>query len=100
MPSCCHTVRQMIMRSLLSRQGRLGFLGNFCSRSTVILGDGAAQVAPDAAITADVIVGFPGETEEQFQHTLDLMERVKFENLNTFRRANTLLLPPAASARS
>ncbi|CAN0168982.1 unnamed protein product, partial [Hapterophycus canaliculatus] len=42
------------------------------------------QMAPDAAITGDVIVGFPGETEEQFQHTLDLMERVKFDNLNTF----------------
>ena len=44
-----------------------------------------SQLAPDAAITGDVIVGFPGETEEQFQHTLDLMERVKFDNLNTFR---------------
>lgn len=43
------------------------------------------QALPDAAITGDVIVGFPGETEEQFQHTLDLMERVKFDNLNTFR---------------
>lgn len=43
------------------------------------------QALPDAAITGDVIVGFPGETEEQFQHTLDLMEKVKFDNLNTFR---------------
>jgi len=38
---------------------------------------------PDAAITADAIVGFPGETEEQFQATLDLMEHVKFDQLNT-----------------
>lgn len=45
------------------------------------------QVAPEAAITGDVIVGFPGETEEQFQRTLDLMERIKFDNLNTFRFA-------------
>jgi tRNA-2-methylthio-N6-dimethylallyladenosine synthase len=40
--------------------------------------------APDASICGDVIVGFPGESEEQFQRTLDLMEEVKFDNLNTF----------------
>eukprot|EP00596_Hydrurales_sp_CCMP1899_P003871 CAMPEP_0119044434 /NCGR_PEP_ID=MMETSP1177-20130426/31420_1 /TAXON_ID=2985 /ORGANISM="Ochromonas sp, Strain CCMP1899" /LENGTH=454 /DNA_ID=CAMNT_0007014527 /DNA_START=628 /DNA_END=1992 /DNA_ORIENTATION=- len=38
---------------------------------------------PDAAITADCIVGFPGETEEQFLKTLSLMEEVKFEVVNT-----------------
>ena len=40
--------------------------------------------APEASICGDVIVGFPGETEEAFQRTLDLMEEVKFDNLNTF----------------
>lgn len=40
--------------------------------------------SPDAGIFADVIVGFPGETEEAFQRTLDLMELVKFDNLNSF----------------
>jgi tRNA-2-methylthio-N6-dimethylallyladenosine synthase len=38
---------------------------------------------PDAAITADAIVGFPGETEEQFQATLELMEKVRFDQINT-----------------
>ncbi len=38
---------------------------------------------PDAAISADVIVGFPGETEEQFLETLDLLEEVKFDMVNT-----------------
>ena len=38
---------------------------------------------PDAAISADAIVGFPGETEEQFQNTLRLVEDVGFDQLNT-----------------
>ncbi|CAB9508377.1 tRNA-2-methylthio-N(6)-dimethylallyladenosine synthase [Seminavis robusta] len=40
--------------------------------------------APDASISADVIVGFPGETDEAFEKTLAIMERVKFDNLNSF----------------
>lgn len=38
---------------------------------------------PDAAISADVIVGFPGETEEQFERTMELVEQVGFDQLNT-----------------
>jgi len=41
------------------------------------------QRLPEAAITADVIVGFPGETEQDFQDTLALMEEVVFDNVNT-----------------
>lgn len=40
--------------------------------------------APDAAICGDVIVGFPGESDEAFEQTLEIMRRVKFDNLNTF----------------
>jgi tRNA-2-methylthio-N6-dimethylallyladenosine synthase len=38
---------------------------------------------PDASITADAIVGFPGETEAQFQDTLNLMEAIEFDLVNT-----------------
>ncbi|NJK75820.1 MAG: tRNA (N6-isopentenyl adenosine(37)-C2)-methylthiotransferase MiaB [Microcoleus sp. SU_5_6] len=38
---------------------------------------------PDAAITADAIVGFPGETEEQFEKTVKLVEDVGFDLVNT-----------------
>ncbi len=34
---------------------------------------------PGCSIATDIIVGFPGETEEQFQHTLDLMEEIRFD---------------------
>jgi len=40
---------------------------------------------PSIAVTADVIVGFPGEEEEDFEQTLDLMERVRFDDLFSFK---------------
>lgn len=39
---------------------------------------------PDCAISTDIIVGFPNESEEQFQHTLELVEECKFDNAFTF----------------
>ena len=39
---------------------------------------------PDITLTTDIIVGFPGETEEDFLDTLDIVERVKFDNAYTF----------------
>src|SRR5690606_27964995 len=40
---------------------------------------------PDAAITTDIIVGFPGETEEDFQATLDVVEASRFASAFTFQ---------------
>lgn len=39
---------------------------------------------PDVAITTDVIVGFPGETEDDFNETIDLIEKVNFDSVFTF----------------
>ncbi|MEW9531519.1 tRNA (N6-isopentenyl adenosine(37)-C2)-methylthiotransferase MiaB [Microbispora sp. NPDC049125] len=40
---------------------------------------------PDAAISTDIIVGFPGETEEDFQQTLDVVRQARFANAFTFQ---------------
>ena len=39
---------------------------------------------PNIAITTDIIVGFPGETEEDFEATLDMLRRVKFDMIYSF----------------
>jgi tRNA-2-methylthio-N6-dimethylallyladenosine synthase len=43
------------------------------------------SIRADVAISSDVIVGFPGETEEDFQETLDLLDRVRFQTVFSFR---------------
>ena len=40
---------------------------------------------PEIAITADVMVGFPGEDEEDYRQTLDLIKRVQFDDLFSFK---------------
>jgi tRNA-2-methylthio-N6-dimethylallyladenosine synthase len=47
--------------------------------------DALRKGCPSIAVTADVIVGFPGEGEEDFHETLDLMERVRFDDLFSFK---------------
>lgn len=43
------------------------------------------KVMPEIAITTDIIAGFPGETEEQFQRTFELMEKIRFDYAFTFK---------------
>jgi len=56
-------------------------------RSTKFLGilDRVREKIPHAAITTDIIVGFPGETEEDFQATLDVVEKARFSSAFTFQ---------------
>ncbi|HRC79907.1 MAG TPA: tRNA (N6-isopentenyl adenosine(37)-C2)-methylthiotransferase MiaB [Sedimentibacter sp.] len=42
------------------------------------------SAVPDIAITTDIIVGFPGETEEDFQETIDIVKKVQFDSAFTF----------------
>jgi len=46
--------------------------------------DGIRAAVPGASITTDIMVGFPGETEEDFQDTLELVRQVQFDQAFTF----------------
>ncbi len=43
------------------------------------------ESCPNIAITSDVIVGFPGETDDDFHLTLDMMDKIRFDNLFSFK---------------
>lgn len=60
--------------------------------------DKIRKAVPDIALTTDIIVGFPGETEEDFLETMDVVKRVRYDSAFTFiysKRTGT----PAASIK-
>ncbi len=49
------------------------------------VGEGLREARPDIAISTDLIVGFPGETDRDFQDTLDMVRRVRFVDGYSFK---------------
>ncbi|HEV8616277.1 MAG TPA: tRNA (N6-isopentenyl adenosine(37)-C2)-methylthiotransferase MiaB [Methylomirabilota bacterium] len=60
--------------------------------------DAIRDAVPDIAFSTDVIVGFPGETEEDFAQTLEMVERVGYDNVFAFRYSRRPGTPAAAMA--
>ena len=86
-----HIPLQSGSNKILKDMNRLYDLEFFINRIEYI-----KKEIPDISITTDLIVGFPGETEELFKETLDTLNKIKFTKIHTFpysKRKGT----PAAS---
>ena len=47
--------------------------------------DRLRSICPQISITSDIIVGFPGETQKDYQETIDMMEKIRFDLLFSFK---------------
>jgi len=82
LPSLCehiHLPLQSGSSAILKRMRRTYNQQRYLDRVALI-----REHVPDCAITTDIIVGFPGETEEDFQQTLDVVEQVRYDSAFTF----------------
>ncbi len=57
---------------------------NYTKEDYLVLVDKIRAACPDISITTDIMVGFPGETEEDFMETMDVVEKVGFDSAFTF----------------
>lgn len=74
-----HVPIQSASDTVLRRMRRKYTMAEFGERITRL-----KEVLPDCAITSDVIVGFPGETEEEFMETFNFINDHKFSELHVF----------------
>jgi tRNA-2-methylthio-N6-dimethylallyladenosine synthase len=82
LPSLCehiHLPLQSGSPTILKRMRRTYNQQRYLDRVALI-----REHVPDCAITTDIIVGFPGETEGDFQQTLDVVEQVRYDSAFTF----------------
>ena len=78
----CHLIHlplQSGSTNILKRMNR-----KYSKEEYLKLVDRIRELMPDSTFTTDIIVGFPGETEEDFKDTLDVVRKVKFEQVFMF----------------
>ncbi len=95
-PSVCHQLHMPLQSgsdTVLRRMRR-----SYRSERFLGIVDRVRSAMPDAALTTDVIVGFPGETEEEFQSTVDVMRAAQFSGAFTFQYSPRPGTPAAALA--
>ncbi|OHO70274.1 tRNA (N(6)-L-threonylcarbamoyladenosine(37)-C(2))-methylthiotransferase MtaB [Staphylococcus sp. HMSC036D05] len=85
-----HVPLQSGSDSVLKRMRRKYTMERFSERLTEL-----HKALPDLAVTSDVIVGFPGETEEEFQETYDFIVKHQFSELHVFPYSPRIGTPAA-----
>ncbi len=60
----------------------------------------ARRAVPDVAISSDIIVGFPGETDDEFEQSISLVEELAFSRLHIFRYSRREGTPAAKMVQS
>ena len=68
----------------------------YTRESYLELAEKIKKAVPDISLTTDIIVGFPGETEEDFQETLDVVRKVRYDSAFTFIYSKRTGTPAAA----
>ena len=69
---------------------------HYTKEDYLLLVEKIRKAVPDISLTADIIVGFPGETEEDFEETMDVVRNVKFDSAFTFIYSKRTGTPAAA----
>lgn len=85
---CVHLPVQSGSDSILAAMNRRYTSGDYLKKVEIL-----RKYVPDCAITTDIIVGFPGETDEDFKATLDLVKKADYSSAFTFvysRREGTV----------
>lgn len=75
-----HLSLQSGSNTVLKRMNRKYTIEEFQEKIDLI-----RKYMPDAGITTDIIVGFPGESEEEFQETLEFVKKIKFSKIHVFK---------------